>query len=295
MKEKLILVGTTALTFLLNILCYSLFQDNIWNTPHPGIFLAGLLYTPVIILVFFVVALLAVKRLCSKKGISLARFAVALSALELVVHYVGFYICGKEFGWLISELWGIYYDLIVVEALLIIGIILFVSLVVLYTLCRAEGCLHPAVNPSLRFILTVGLVVAAAYGVAFCLMMFCIALLAQDIIQWFAGKILAYLVLFILVPGNCIAVSLLAKRLINKFSFLKEQFASLAILCANLLYPGCFYYSWNNMIWDEIYGLPLNMPAMWQVLLAVQAVWSIVLMIKLIYTVISNKAKSEGK
>ena len=282
MKDKLILVGAAFATFLLNTLCYSLFHDALWNGSHPIVFVLGLLYTPIIVVSIFLSALFTVKRICGKRGISLAWFAVGLSALELVVQAVGFYICGNHFGWLIWELWGIYYDLVAVEALLIIVTIFFVSLVVLYSLCRNKGRLHPAVNIVIRFVCGMGMVVVAAYCVAYCLMMFSISLWAQDVTKWLVGKLLAGLVLYFLLPGNIMAVSIAANRLNCKFSFLKEGLAQIAILFANMLYLCCFHYSWKNMIWNEIYGVGLNLPVVWQVLLVADLIWAVILFFKLI-------------
>lgn len=290
MKDKIILILTVVVTFLLNTVCFSFFHDWwLWGDFNFIIFVVGLLYTPVIVLSLFGVALSGAKRLCGKQGIALAWFSVWLAAVELVVQYVGFYICGVKFGWLITELWGIYYDLVALEALLIIGIILLVSLVVLYVLCRKEGRLHPAVNPSLRFVSAVGLVVMAAYGVAFCLQMFCISLSAQDITDWFVGKVLAALVLFGLLPAAIIMVSLVANRLNRKIKFLSEGFAQVALFIANLLYLRFFYYSWNDIIWDESYVSDLQFPAAWYFMLSVDLIWAVIILIHFIIHIMKNR------
>lgn len=282
MKDKLILVGAAIGTFLLNTLCYCFFRDAIWYSSHLGIFVLGVLYSPIIIVSIFWGALFATKRICGKSGISLAWFAVGLSALELVVQAVGFYICGNQLDGLFGSYGGFYYDLIAVWTLLIIGIIFLVSLVVLYSLCRTEGRLHPAVHIAIRFVCGMGMVVVAAYCVAYCLMMFCISLWAQDVTEWLIGKLLAGLVLYILLPGNIMAVSIATIRLNRRFLFLKEGLAQIAIVLANLLYLCCFHYSWKNTIWDDYYALELNLPLMWHVLLVADLMWTVILFIKLV-------------
>lgn len=292
MKDKILIIVISFVTFSLSIICYAICDyfvyGDVGNSIGAGIIILffmilGLLCPLIVIIGLFGAALFIARKWCGKTEIELAKFGTWLASIELVIHFIGFYECGIRFGWLISALWGIYFDLIFIETLLIIAVLLLVELVKLYVLYRRQGRLHPAVNIVLKMFGGMAAVVLGAYYAGVLVVMFCNMLWAQGVTDWIWGKGFGILVLGLLLPAVIVVVSLAADYINKKKAFLKEEQAQIVLLISNFIYLRFFYYSWDSIILESEFGAGMHFPIIWNIMLVVDMIWGIVLLIKIMW------------